>query len=237
MLECKNLEFSYDGKNKVLSGVTLSFERGKFYGIFGPNGSGKSTLMKLLTNEIKSTGGTVSPLWRSPLERARNIALVEQQIPSSLPLTVAETVALGRYPWERNCEAEIECVREILDRLELVSLAKRPFNALSGGEKQRVMLARALVQNTPILCLDEPGSALDIGFQHTLCRILKELASEGKCVIMISHDFFSAPGYLDRMILLNKGKVAACGNFSELKGKKIIRDIFDIPDGVSGEFF
>ena len=104
MLECKDLEFSYDGKNKVLSGVTLSFEKGKFYGIFGPNGSGKSTLLKLLTGELKSRCGTVFPRWCSALERARYIALVEQQIPAALPLTVAETAALGRYPWEQNGE-------------------------------------------------------------------------------------------------------------------------------------
>ena len=237
MLECKDLEFSYDGKNKVLSGVTLSFEKGKFYGIFGPNGSGKSTLLKLLTGELKSRCGTVFPRWCSALERARHIALVEQQIPAALPLTVAETAALGRYPWEQNGKNDEKRVREVLELLGLLSLAERPFNALSGGERQRVMLARALVQDTPILCLDEPGSSLDIGSQHTLCRISKELASRGKCVIMISHDLFSAPDYLDRMILLNKGKVAFNGEPGTLKGEKIIRDIFDIPGSVSGDFF
>ena len=237
MIGCKNLEFSYNGKQKVLSGVSLGFETGKFYGIYGPNGSGKSTLLKVLTGELKCSAGSVVPGWRTPLERALHIALVEQQGPVTLPLTVAETAALGRYPWERSSRGRGGEVNEILEKLELLPLANRPFNALSGGEKQRVMLARALVQNTPVLCLDEPGSSLDIGFQHTLCRILKELTEQGKCIIMISHDLFAAPAYLDRMILIDGGKVVAEGSPGELKEKKIVRRVFDIPDGVRGEFF
>ena len=237
MIGCKNLEFSYNGKQKVLSGVSLGFEAGKFYGIYGPNGSGTSTLLKILTGELKCSSGSVSPMWRSSLERARHIALVEQQIPHSIPLTVAETAALGNYPWERSSEKALPEVTAVLERLELLPLAERPFNALSGGEQQRVMLARALVQNTPVLCLDEPGSSLDIGFQHTLCRILKELAEQGKCIIMVSHDLFAAPAYLDTMIILSKGHIAAAGAPLELKEKGAVRDIFDIPRGVRGEFF
>ena len=230
MLECKALSFSYNGAENVLKDITLSFAAGRFYGIFGPNGSGKSTLLKLLTGELKSRSGTVSPRWESPLIRARNIALVEQQIPASLPLTVEETAALGRFPWEKRNDACHEKVTQVLEELELSAFRKRPFNALSGGERQRVMLARALVQDTPILCLDEPGSSLDIGFQHSLCRILKRLAEQGKCVIMVSHDLFSAPSYLDRMILLEKGKVAAEETPEKLKKSPLLRRIFNLPD-------
>ena len=237
MLECKDVEFSYNGKEKVLDKVTLAFEAGKFYGIYGPNGSGKSTLLKVLTGELKSSAGSVSPNWRTFLERAQHVALVEQQILQSIPLTVAETASLGSYPWERSARPGGEEVKGVLETLELLPLANRPFDALSGGEKQRVMLARALVQNTPILCLDEPGSSLDIGFQHTLCRILKKLTEQGKSIIMISHDLFAAPSYLDWMILLSKGRVAAAGTPGELKEKRAVREVFDIPGGVRGEFF
>lgn len=228
MLECRGLSFSYDGRNRVLKNITLSFVPGTFYGIFGPNGSGKSTLLKLLTGELKSSAGEVFPRWTSPLERARHIALVEQQIPSSLPLTVGEVAALGAYPWSRE-KVPSDTLEEVLEELELLSFKDRPFNELSGGERQRVMLARALVQNTDILCLDEPGSSLDIGFQHTLCRILKKLARNGKCVIMISHDLFSAPSYLDTAVLLHKGETVYTGPGEGIKESRLLQRIFNLP--------
>ena len=230
MLECRALSFSYDGKTNVLNDISLSFRSGRFYGIFGPNGSGKSTLLKLLTGELKTPRGTVTPVWDPPLLRAQHIALVEQQIPASLPLTVEEVALLGNYPWMRTGKVSGAAAEEIFDELELSSFKKRSFNALSGGERQRVMLARALVQNTPVLCLDEPGSSLDIGFQHTLCRILKKLAAQGKCVIMVSHDLFSAPLYLDRMILLDKGELAMEGEPECVKNSPRLRRIFNLPD-------
>ena len=230
MLECLALSFSYDGKTKVLNDLSLSFEKGQFYGIFGPNGSGKSTFLKLLTGELKADAGTVTPLWCDPLERAQHIALVEQQIPGSLPLTVEEVALLGNYPWVRAGKVSDAAAEQIFEELELSSFKKRSFNALSGGERQRVMLARALVQNTPILCLDEPGSSLDVGFQHTLCRILKKLSREGKCVIMVSHDLFSAPTYLDRMIILDKGKLVMEGNPDHVKNSPGLRRIFNLPE-------
>lgn len=229
MLECRDISFSYDGKHNVLKDISLSFQPGLFYGIFGPNGSGKSTLLKLLTGELKSTCGTVSPVWGDPLIRAQYIALVEQQIPASLPFTVEEVALLGGYPWKKAGKVLPAVVDSVLEELGLAALRKRSFNALSGGERQRVMLARALVQNTPLLCLDEPGSSLDVGSQHTLCRILKKLAAEGKCVIMVSHDLFSAPAYLDRMILLDKGYLAMEGDPDDVKNAPSLRRIFNLP--------
>ena len=228
MIRCKELFYSYDGKNFAVEKVSCAFEPGRFYGIFGPNGSGKSTLLKLLTGELYPTSGAVSPCWNHILDRAKNIALVEQQIPPSLPLTVAEVSALGSYPWCRSQEACAEKVKQVLEELELMPLAKRSFNALSGGERQRVMLARALVQETPILCLDEPGSSLDIGFQHTLCRILKNLAAQGKCVIMVSHDLFLAPEYLDAMLLMKQGQIIGCGSPEKLKEPGVLKEVFGL---------
>lgn len=229
MLECCHLDFSYNGKEKVLSDISYSFEKGCFYGIYGANGSGKSTLLKLLTGELKSTAGSVSPKWGSALERARHVALVEQQIPASLPLSVSEVAALGSYPWGWKETCVREKVMEVLSMLELERFSERPFNSLSGGEKQRVMLARALVQDTPVLCLDEPGSSLDIGFQHTLCRLLKKLTCEGKCVIMVSHDLFSAPAYLDRMIFLEKGRIMWEGEGGKLRDLSLLKELFRLP--------
>lgn len=229
MVECRELSFSYNNREKVLKNISFSFEAGNFYGIFGPNGSGKSTLLKLLTGELRGNSGEVTPRWSDPRERALNIALVEQQIPAALPLTVSEVAALGLYPRSRAGKCETGKVEEVLEELELLPFRNRPFNALSGGERQRVMLARALVQSTPILCLDEPGSSLDIGFQHTLCRILKKLSRQGKCVIMVSHDLFSAPDYLDTMLLLEKGELAAWGDAEKLKDSLLLKRVFNLP--------
>ena len=230
MLECKRVSYSYDGERNVLEEITLSFVPGEFCGIFGPNGSGKSTLLKLLTGELKCTAGTVSPVWKDPLERARNIALVEQQIPASLPLNVEEIAALGNFPWEKRRRSDMTGVCRVLEELELLPLRQRRFDTLSGGERQRVMLARALVQDTPVICLDEPGSSLDIGFQHTLCRTLKKLAGQGRTVIMVSHDLFSAPRYLDRMLLLGDGRLVMQGKPEELAGGEVFNTLFNLPD-------
>ena len=181
----------------------------------------------------------ISRLWRFPdvhqngrVEFAVPPAFFLQE-PDSSGLgfgTVEEVALLGNYPWVRAGKVSHAAAEQIFEELELSSFKKRSFNALSGGERQRVMLARALVQNTPILCLDEPGSSLDVGFQHTLCRILKKLSREGKCVIMVSHDLFSAPTYLDRMIILDKGKLVMEGNPDHVKNSPGLRRIFNLPE-------
>ena len=229
MLECRSLSFSYDRKSRVLEDISFTFEPGKFYGIYGPNGSGKSTFLKLLTGELKAASGELSPLWKNSSERAEKIAIVEQLIPHSLPMSVEEVAALGGYMQQKRRSFDREKLQKVLEELELLEMRKRPFNTLSGGERQRVMLARALVQDTPILCLDEPGSSLDIGFQHTLNKTLQSLAQKGKCVIMISHDLFAAPSYLDRMLLLEKGQLVLSGSPDMVKDSPELRRIFGLP--------
>ncbi len=208
MIELTDISFSYSPERKVLSGVSAEFEPGKFHGVFGPNGSGKSSLMKLITGELKPDSGRISPSYASSLERARNLAFVEQEIPGRIPLAVREVVALGRYPWRRD-HGSHEAVEKALMALQLNELAAKSYNQLSGGERQKVMLARALSQDTPILMLDEPSSSLDIRCRNLFYKLLHELAQNGKCVIMVSHDIFIAPRYLDSALLLDGGKVIA----------------------------
>lgn len=204
MIELKNVSFSYSPGNPVLKGISACFESGVFYGIFGPNGCGKSTLLKLITGELVPDSGSISPRWNDPLERACRLAMVEQEIPRRIPLTVREVVALGCYPWVKrgNMSSDVEV---ILNELQLAPLAEKPFSHLSGGERQRTMLARSVAQDTPILLLDEPASSLDIGFQHEFYRLLRRFARKGKCIVMISHDLFIAPHYLDEALLLKGG--------------------------------
>ena len=231
-----NGDHSY-GKEKILTGISLKFESGQFYGIFGPNGSGKSTLLKLLAGELHPDSGEITPRWGNCLQKARAISLLEQHIPPFLPLDVQETVALGLYPWERKFYREKdEKIISVLRETGLEEISDRPYNKLSGGEKQRVMLARILMQNTPVILLDEPGSSLDAGFQHSFCAVLRRLAQEDRCIIMVSHDIYSAPLYLDSMILMEQGKVKKQGTPDELRNSPELRELFRIPEN-AGTYF
>ena len=229
MIELKNVCFSYSLGNPVLEGISIRFNAGAFYGIFGPNGCGKSTLLKLITGELAPDSGSISPRWNDPLERACRLAMVEQEIPGRIPLTVREVVALGRYPWMRRRKVSSD-IEAILNDLQLVPLAEKPYSHLSGGERQRTMLARAVAQDTPILLLDEPASSLDIGFQHEFYRLLRRFARKGKCIVMISHDLFIAPHYLDEALLLKDGMLFARGTPAQVIHPGNLRVVFQYCD-------
>lgn len=225
MIELKNVSFAYSRGNPVLKGVSARFKSGHLYGIFGPNGCGKSTLLKLITGELAPDTGSISPRWNDPLERACRLAMVEQEIPGRIPLTVREVVALGRYPWMRRRKVSSD-IEEILNELQLAPLAEKPYSHLSGGERQRTMLARAVAQDTSILLLDEPASSLDIGFQHEFYRLLRQFARRGKCIVMISHDLFIAPHYLDEALLMKEGAVFAGGTPVQVIRPEKLRAVF-----------
>lgn len=228
MIELENVTFSYSG-HRVLNDVSAGFAPGCFYGIFGPNGCGKSTMLKLITGELNPESGRITPRWRDPLERARRLAVVEQEIPNRIPLTVREIVALGRYPWERGGQSDPHVVDRVLESMRLAELAGSAYGNLSGGERQRVMLARAAAQETPVLLLDEPASSLDIGFQHAFYRMLRGLAEQGKCVVMVSHDLFIAPNYLDEALMLKDGRIFCRGRADEVVSDGNLQAVFQCP--------
>lgn len=223
--ELHQIEFSHVGaERKTLNRVSAVFESGHFYGIFGPNGSGKSTLLKMITAELRPDKGHCEP-HLSPENRARILSLVEQELPPRIPLKVREVVALGRYPWRGHPENPA-MVESALEALSLLPFAERPYDQLSGGEKQRVMLARAIAQNTELLLLDEPASSLDLNHQIEFYRFLQKLARQGRCVIMVSQDLFLAPQYLDWMLLLKEGVLAAEGKPAEIMTNDMIKQVF-----------
>lgn len=225
MIELENVTFGYAGR-PVLNKLSTRFEPGRFYGIFGPNGSGKSTLLKLITGELTPNSGRLAPTYATASERARTLAVVEQEIPARIPLSVREVVALGRYPW-RKSTGNTAVVEDAVRRLQLTELSSQPYSNLSGGERQRVMLARAVAQATPFLLLDEPASSLDIGFQRAFYRLLRQFAREGKCVLMVSHDLFIAPHYLDAALLLHQGRLIAAGTPGEVLAAERLTTVFD----------
>lgn len=225
MIDLQNISFSY-GKRQVLQGITYRFEPGKFYGIFGANGCGKSTLLKLITGEYKSFSGRVFPVFKNTGERAKQLAFMEQQLPETIPLTAKEVVELGRYPWRKS--GVVYSVDKIMEELDLLELQDTPYTFLSGGEKQRVMLARVFAQQTEILLLDEPFSSFDIGNQHIFYRILKKFARQGKCIIMVTHDIFVSGKYLDKAIFLRNGSVYCHGAPGEIFSEKLFHEIYGI---------
>ena len=225
MIKLQNVDYSY-GTELVLNSFSYEFSAGGFYGIFGSNGCGKSTLLKLITGELKPDSGNVSPVYKTVHERAKNIAFMEQQCPEQIPLSVREVIELGRYPWRKT--GGNFSLEPILEQLNLTALQDRFYNKLSGGEKQRVMLARVLAQDTPILLLDEPFSSLDVGRQHHFYSLLKSLAESGKCVIMVSHDVFVSRKYLDTALFLKDGKLYCDGKPGIIFNDDLFNEIYSI---------
>jgi iron complex transport system ATP-binding protein len=219
-LRVEQLRFAYRPGPPVLDALSLEIRSGQVTGLFGPNGSGKSTLLRCLNGSLQPASGSV---WLDdqrvaqlcPRDIARLIAVVSQDTPVSLPFTALDVVLLGRYPhgdrWQTDSPADIELARRCLARLDLEDRVQRPFDQLSGGERQRVIVARALAQQTPIHLWDEPAAHLDIRHQLDLYHLARALAADGRTVVMVCHDLFLAPLFVDHAVLLDAGRVVDSG--------------------------
>jgi len=220
-LRAENLGFSYRSGTPVLQGVTVECVPGEIVGLFGPNGSGKSTLLRCLNGALRPQAGAVfvddlAIRGLAPRDVAVRIAVVPQGTLPDTPFTVRQIVELARYPhrqgWTGNRNDDNELIDRCLKRVGIEQLANRPFAQLSGGERQRVVVARALAQLGTYLLLDEPSTYLDIAHQLDLYRLLREVASEGVGIVMICHDLFLAPLFVNRAVLLCAGRVFAVGS-------------------------
>jgi len=222
-LAARGVGFAYrDGHG--LAEVDLEVVAGEIVGLLGPNGAGKSTLVRVLSGVLGPYRGTIAldgdELAALPRRAvARRLAVVPQESPADLPYTALETVLLGRHPHLAGLafesDADLEVARAALARLGAAELAERPLGELSAGERQRVAAARALAQETPLLLLDEPTSFLDLRFQVELFDLLRELAREGRAIVAVLHDLNLAAEYCDRVVLLERGRVAAAGPTAE----------------------
>ena len=219
MIELQNIRFSYDRASApVLQDVSFRLDDGQCAAVLGNNGAGKSTLLKCIDRILRPQAGKVlvdgqDVFSLSGNELARRIAYVAQNARSS-DLLVFDTVLLGRRPYIRwdVSEHDRALVASLLERMKLTHLAMRPLSQLSGGEAQKVLLARALAQEPRLLLLDEPTSNLDPRNQHEVMQLVQELAKErGICVITVLHDLNLAIRYSDRFLLLKDGGVYASG--------------------------
>lgn len=220
MLTVKHLHFSRN-KKTVLAVEDWAMESGQFVGVLGPNGAGKSTFLKLIAGEWRSSGrvlfhGDTLAEWnRQAL--ACHLAVLPQSSQLSLPFTAGEVVALGAIPLTASRQQCNRLVNEAMERTCSAHLADAMFMELSGGEQQRVQLARVLVQlaqakQAPLLLLDEPISAQDLAQQHAMMRLARELAHEqGWGVLAVLHDINFAVRYCDSLCLLSKGKLVGHG--------------------------
>ncbi|MGM0375630.1 MAG: ABC transporter ATP-binding protein [Bacteroidota bacterium] len=232
-IQVEDLRFAYHREN-VLKDISCRFLTGRFYSVIGPNGSGKSTFVRLL-NKILKPGSGVVYLDGFSLEnyRRKDIARLVGYVPQSeerrMPLTVFDTVMLGRRPhlgWTPG-RKDREKVEETIKEFSLQHLALRYTDELSGGELQRVHIARALVQEPQILILDEPTSSLDLKHQIEVMKLLREISHKGITVIMAIHDLNLALRYADCFVLLKNGSVLSMGG-KEVITEENLKKLYDV---------
>jgi iron complex transport system ATP-binding protein len=236
MLQIDNITFRY-GHVEILSGISFRVSRGEIVAVLGQNGSGKSTLLRCLNRILRSHTGHITlddeRLDTFSAEKiAQHIAYVPQRLETA-PLSVFDAVLLGRKPyfvWQAS-RTDFERVEKMLYRFGLDSLAHRPLHQLSGGEVQKVALARAMVQEPKLLLLDEPTSALDLKNQVELLRILREIVEERNIMAILSmHDINIAVRHTDRFLLLKEGKL-----IGDVRRDKLTSDILETVYGLQVE--
>jgi iron complex transport system ATP-binding protein len=242
MLKATDVSFAYRrGRRQtqqVLDHVSFDVDRGAILGLLGPNGSGKTTLVRILAGMLRPDAGRVTLDGASVAEMprrdlARRVALVPQETHTTFDFSVIDMVLMGRYPhlgpFELERPADLEIARDALRATGTEALESRPFATLSGGEKQRVTIAAALAQASDILLLDEPTTALDVGFQFEITALLKGLnASHGTTMVVSTHDLNFAAALCDRIVLIKSGSVLAVGATADTLNAANIRRLYDV---------
>lgn len=222
------------GGAQILRGIDLDVHSGELVGILGPNGSGKSTLLKCIYRVLRPTGGAVYLDGKdldgySHKQSARRVAVVAQHNHCEFAFTVEDMVLMGRAPYKRALDRDrpedMELVDAALEQVGMSRFRDRDFSTLSGGEQQRVVLARALVQQTPCLILDEPTNHLDIKYQLQLMDLVRGL---DKTVIAAIHDLNIAAMYCDRIYMVKDGRVVASGRPEEVLTEETIGRIYEV---------
>jgi len=251
MLEVHNIHAGYPEK-EILHGINLTAQPGQLVALVGPNGAGKTTMIRAMSGVLPLLAGTVNAFGKdithlSPTERAKLIAVVPQanQLPPAF--TGWQTVILGRTPylnWMGHLSQKDQSVtRQAMQQTATVEFADRQVGQLSGGEQQRLLLARALAQSAPVLLLDEPTTHLDIQFQFNLMADVRKLAKEQNLVVVMAmHDLNLVSRFCDQVALLNKGQLVSFGTPVEVLTAETLSEVYQIqieihPDGKEGQFF
>lgn len=242
-LEISHLTFGYKKDRTVLEDISLKVEQGEILGILGPNGTGKTTFIKCINRILTPLSGRVTYEGRDLLnlrqeEIAKIIAYVPQYISRFFDMTVIDAVMMGRLPYVKHSysKKDEEIVFEILKQMELEAFAFRNIKEMSGGERQRVFIARALAQQPKLIILDEPTSALDLHNQLFILRIIAELAKKSNIsIIMTIHDLNLASMFCDKILMLNNKKIFAYGPTQEVLVEENINAMYRVNTKVTLE--
>jgi iron complex transport system ATP-binding protein len=240
LLELDNISCAYDKKNNpIVRQITLQAHSGEVLALIGPNGAGKSTLLRAMARLLRPVSGKVilinRDLWKiSPRETAKNLAFAAQSGDLSWTATVEQIVALGRSPhcgWFSPLTAhDHQIVQKAIELVGLEKLKDRISTELSGGEQQRMVLARVLAQEPSILLLDEPTSHLDLKYQTDILNLISKLAHEDRITVIISlHDLNLAAVYADRVALINNGELMVAGTPAEVLTADRLSQVYGVP--------
>ena len=241
-LKVKDVEFSY-GSAPILKSICLELASSEMLGVVGPNGAGKSTLIRCIDRILKPQRGTIlldgQDIKKMHLmQLAKKIGYIPQSTAQVFPATVFDTVLMGRRPhigWRSN-EKDTEMVLEMLKKLNIEEFAMRDINELSGGQQQKVFIARALTQEPEILLLDEPTSNLDIRCQLEVMDIIKNIVTEKQIsAIMAIHDLNLASRYADMTLMMNSGKIFSAGNPASVFTPENIEHVYGVEVKVSNQ--
>jgi iron complex transport system ATP-binding protein len=226
------------GQQQILSDVCLNLDAGKVMGVLGPNGAGKTSLLKILSGQLNSHH---SVSWNNknltdyePMSLAKHIAVVNQLNESVFALDLYQIVRMGLLPHKslisRQTAADDKSISDAISRVGLDNKVKQTFSSLSGGEQQRGLIARALVQKAALIVLDEPVNHLDIYYQHQVLKLLRSLAHKLNITVVMSlHDLNLAANYCDHLCLLDEGKMVAQGTPEKVLTSQRLQHVFKIP--------
>ncbi len=238
MIEVQKLVGGYD-RSPIIKGLDLKIEKGEFFALLGPNGSGKTTLFKLITGQLPTISGKVSICGKeisslSKLDKAKRMAVLTQEVQVSFDYTVEEIISLGRYPHQRGIFKQLskedrKVIEEVMEITQISDFRKTQFRLISGGEKQRVLLAKALAQEPEILLLDEPTNHLDIKHTFQMLNLLKERQqTTGLTIFSILHDLNVASLYADRIALLHNGSFLEVGDVDLLRKEEQLKKVYEV---------
>ncbi len=243
MLSIESASLS-SGKILRVNNMSLSCEPGCITALLGPNGAGKTSMLKLLSGELKADSGELILNGRKlqdwkPKERARMLACLPQSSTLNFPFTVEEVVLMGRIPYDTGAKQDLEIIRETLEAVDSWHLVHRNYVELSGGEKQRIQLARVLAQiwqpssidgeiQNRVLLLDEPASSLDIAHQQLLQNIVQNLSQQDVAIVIVVHDLNIALYSAHQLVLMSEGQLVAQGTPTQITQGKLLQSVFEV---------
>jgi len=237
MLKVDHLNFSYN-ESGFFENLSFDIKNAENVAIIGPNGSGKSTLIKLIAGILRPRSGTIIIDNKNidaykRINLAKNMAYVPQNVDISFNFSVYDVVKMGRYPYSENLMVHDKdgdkIVQEAIEIMGITHLKERKFSEISGGERQRTVIASALSQKARLLLLDEPTSALDYKHQQEIYKLLKQLSKEeDKTVLIVTHDINLAAQFCDKLILLNEGRIISTGTPEEVLKFPVIEEIYGV---------